>query len=202
MYVSQKEESIKKEEKKSFNKLFIFLGIGILVIVGVIILLILLIKGNKKGDKKDKKEIKYNPGYFIPEDEELLIQNCQKCFLENCEKCNGTKVYNECISCNNKYFPIYEKDNIKFCEPKCEIGNDDQCGFCNHETNKCEGCNPCFIFSEGKCLPNYSLKETYNTNEINSQKKLIYYKYLPNIIEMSVDDIKVSPTEYYTFDYP
>ena len=61
----------------------------------------------------------------------------------------------------NKYFPIYENEYIKFYELKCETGNDDQSGFCNHETNKCEGCNPCFILSKGKCLPNYSLKETY-----------------------------------------
>ena len=138
LFDTQNEQTPGKKEKKSYKKLFIFLGLGILFIVGIIILLIFLLKGNEK----DKEEIKCDPGYFLVVDKEPIKENCQKCSLENCEICHGTKLNNECTSCGDEFFPIYENNTIKVCEPKCKTGKDDQCGLCNPDTNKCEGCNP------------------------------------------------------------
>ena len=43
-----------------------------------------------------------NPGYFIPDDEDKIKYECQKCSVKYCHFCNGTKLSNICYTC--KYY--------------------------------------------------------------------------------------------------
>ena len=84
-----------------------------------------------------------NSGYFIPKDNEFT-KICSKCNLENCNICEGTKDSNSCVSCENGYFPIYDKNNkITKCKKKCEIGKGKKCLKCGEGENIdiCGECN-------------------------------------------------------------
>ena len=65
-------------------------------------------------------------GYYIPEDDQ---SSCLKCSVDNCDECSGTKESNICSSCKSKFFPNYENNILKSCNP-CNEG----CLFCDQET--------------------------------------------------------------------
>ena len=57
-----------------------------------------------------------NPGYFIPDDEEKIKYECQKCPVANCSLCNGTKLSNTCYSCKYYLEPLIRNDKIISCD--------------------------------------------------------------------------------------
>ncbi len=124
-YPEKKEETPinTKKEKKSLN-IYIFIAISLVVIIGLIIFLIIFFVKKKddknKDDDDEKKEFTCDDGYYIPDGEEKIKDNCLKCSLDNCKICNGNNITDYCISCLSNYFPIYDNDNLTFCEPKCQ----------------------------------------------------------------------------------
>ena len=84
----------------------------------------------------------------------------------------------------------------------CETGLDDKCLTCNDETNECSACNPLFELVDGKCIPNYSFKSVYHTENANEKIDLIYKSFLNYIIEMSIDNEISSIQSYYEFPTP
>ena len=79
----------------------------------------------------------------------------------------------------------------------CEIGDEDKCHICNG--NKCVECNYRYELIKGKCKANFSFRAIYSTNTENESIDLINSIYKDYIIEMEIDEEKVSPTTKYTF---
>ena len=115
-YPEKKEETpININTKKSLLKIYIIIAIS-LIIIGLIIFLIVFFatkNNNKNGeseegegggsnDDKDNDNICIE-GYFIPEGQEKIKENCQKCSLDNCKICKGTNTSNYCFSCLSNY---------------------------------------------------------------------------------------------------
>ena len=98
-----------KKIKKNFNKnsdkniclkvILVILSILLIVSIGLNIYLIM----------KIKKDLKYEDGYFLPNDNKSVCHSCQ---LSNCKSCTGTKESQKCTSCMNDYMPIYGNDGF------------------------------------------------------------------------------------------
>ena len=115
--------------------------------------------------KEDSNEcLTCNPGYFIPDDEEKLKYECQKCSVPNCSLCNGTKLSNTCYSCKYYLEPLIRNDKIISCDYTCETGEKEKCFTCSKE-NICSSCNDDYILVNGKCIFAYSFRATYYTDK-------------------------------------
>ena len=124
---------------------------------------------------------------------------CQKCSIEHCDICYGNKTESTCTSCGY-YTPIYENNEIKFCNYTCETGTEDKCLTCDEKRNECSSCNIGYKLINGKCIINYSFIAKYRTYGINQNIKLIYSDYKDNIIELIIDNEKKEPCVEYTFE--
>ena len=73
------------------------------------------------------------------------------------------------------------------------------CMLCDNSTyHKCLVCQPNYKLVRGRCMINYSIKAVYHSDYANENVSLIYR--LPSeIIEMTIDNIKVKPSTSYTF---
>ena len=92
-------------------------------------------------DITSKKCSKCKNGYFISDDSDNKII-CEKCSLTNCEKCEGNKNNDICTKCENNYFAKYDTNNkIKYCNEKCQLGNNNKCKECDFTKNECLNCN-------------------------------------------------------------
>ena len=102
-----------------------------------------------------------NPGYFIPDDEEKIKYECQKCPVGNCSFCNGTKLLNICHSCKYSLEPLYRDGKIVSCDYTCITGEEEKCATCLKE-NICSSCNEGYMLIKGKCIfYYYSFRATY-----------------------------------------
>ena len=187
------EDKIASEKKKKLLVIIILI-LSIIIIVTITIFLIFYLLKRSSG----KEQVICPPGYFNPTDDSTK-EICQECSVDNCEKCSGTKLNNICEMCNNTFFPVYEKNNIIICEPICQTGEEDKCLTCNKTSNKCSSCNPFYNLINGICDPNYSFKAIYYTNEKSQKIQLINPSYLDYIIEMTIDNMTVSPQSTYIF---
>ena len=68
----------------------------------------------------------------------------------------------------------------------------------NKAYHKCLICQPNYKLVRGRCVINYSIKAVYHSDYKNEKIPLIY-KLPSEIIEMTVDNIKVKPSTSYTF---
>ena len=92
-------------------------------------------------DKIGKKCSKCKVGYFIPDDSNNKLI-CEKCSLINCEKCEGNKNNNICTKCVNNFIAKYDINNkIKYCNQKCQTGENNKCKECDFNKNECLNCN-------------------------------------------------------------
>ena len=92
-------------------------------------------------DKIGKQCSKCKAGYFISDDSNNKLI-CEKCSLTNCENCEGITNNNICTKCENNYFAKYDTNNkIKYCNEKCQEGNNNKCKECEFNKNECLNCN-------------------------------------------------------------
>ena len=194
--------SNKSYNTNEFNcRLVLVLITCILIVGGTMFGIIYSSEKNKDDDDEgDNDDIKVtcSPGYYLPNDVEQIRSNCKQCSIENCYKCEGSSLEDNCTSCGDNFFPNYNDDQIQSCDIKCKTGGDDQCGECDTETNKCIGCNACFLLKNEECIPNYSMKAYYYAKGYYSKIQIIDITFLDYIVEMSIDDKKVNPASYFT----
>jgi surface protein len=125
-------------------------------------------------------------------------RKCKLCSIENCDKCFLKESIEICSSCNPLYFPIYDNKNIESCEIY-DLGDEDKCLQTESNTMQCLRCNLGYKLSGGKCIPNYSFKAIYFTNENNQNIKLINEDFKTGITEMIIDNNKVEVSNEFTF---
>ncbi len=126
---------IKHKKTKPKKIIFLILLLVTIIIIGLIVFIIIYLNKKKKSScvigeeekcktcKKDSNEcLSCNPGYFIPDDEEKIKYECQKCSIENCNFCNGTKLSNICHSCKYYLEPLIRNEKIVSCDYTCETG--------------------------------------------------------------------------------
>ena len=203
-----KNEKIMKQKRIRM----LILLLVIIIIIGIIIFII--INSNKKektsciiGEEEKCKSCKEdsnecltcNPGYFIPDDEEKIKYECQKCPVANCSFCQGTKLSNTCHSCKYYLEPLIRNGKIISCDYTCETGEKEKCAICSKE-NICSSCNDGYILFKGKCLLDYSFRATYYTKQTNQTTKLIGHPDLYKIKEMRIgEEVFINPPSNYKF---
>ena len=140
-----------------------------------------------------------NPGYFIPDDEDKIKYECQKCPVANCSFCNGTRLSNTCHSCKYYLEPLIRNDKIVSCDYTCVTGEKEKCATCSKE-NICSSCNDDYALLEGKCLLEYSFSATYYTETDNQTIKLIGHPDIHKIIKMKIGEkVLMNPPSNYAF---
>jgi len=137
----------KKKINPKKNIMFFIILFLVAIIFGLIIFIIIYLnmninKKNKnscdigeeekcKTCKEDINEcLTCNPGYFIPDDEDKIKYECQKCSVENCNICKGTKLSNTCHSCKYYLEPLIKNDKITSCDYTCVTGEKEKCATC------------------------------------------------------------------------
>ena len=160
-------------------KLIIIISVIILNIILLIVLILVLVN-----------KVECESGYYLPEDDE---SNCQKCSVDNCDKCSGTKESNICSSCISKFFPIYEDNILKSCNP-CNEG----CLDCNQETHECLSCAGGYKLRNGICYLSYSIKAKYYVDSSSKDVQIIGYNFGEKIKEVIIDgQIQTKTNKYY-----
>ena len=162
--VHNKEKNIGKVVKapKISLKLIILITVSATVVVSTIATVtVYLIKNKDETDNTNKNsknsteisEIvndlnvkKCDIGYFLPTDSGR-DKFCQKCQVDNCAICFGTKLNNECTSCQTGFNPITKNNITEYCTD-CETGNDEKCLSCDFKLNQCSNCNPGYFMPE------------------------------------------------------
>ena len=193
--ISFENSNLAKREKKILKIISIF--IAIIILLGIGVFLFFYFK-NKEKEEDKKKEIICGPGYFHPTDDKTE-KLCLECTIKNCEKCTGTILNNICKSCYSYFFPVYEKNKIKICEPICQEGEEDKCLTCDQKTNNCSSCNPFYNLTNGICEPNFSIKATYFVSEEGKSLQLINPSYIEYMIEAIINGQIITPIAYYRF---
>ena len=143
--------------------------------------------------------INCSTGYYLSNDD----MTCKKCSLDNCEKCednDGNR--NICTSCIKSFTPIYENNVIKSCDYTCNITDENSCLSFDIINKNCLSCDIGYKLKDGKCFLNYSFKAVYQTQKLNENIQLINSSYIKDIIEITVNEIKIIPTNNYTFPNP
>ena len=162
-------KEIKVQSKLSLRMKIIIFSIIFIIIIILIILIIYKLLQPKECE----------PGHFLPDDSK---SKCMKCTIQNCDKCFGTKESNTCSSCILNYFPFYENNILKSCNP-CNEG----CLSCDEEKNKCSKCYDGYKLENGMCILNYSFKAVYFVKSMKENVTLINYKYKDKIKEILID---------------
>ena len=138
-------------------------------------------KKEKIQSKKEELEI-CQFGYYVPQGH----THCHKCSVENCSKCRGRLYRDKCLSCQNSFVPIYDKEkNIKKCIIPCELGENEKCATCSG--NICGSCHKGYNLVKGKCILNHSIKGFYITTHINESIIFINENYVKYINELIID---------------
>jgi len=174
-----------KHKKTRPKKLIFILLLLTIIIIGLLIFLIIYLNKKTKsscviGEEEKCKTCKEpnnecltcNPGYFIPDDEEKIKYECQKCPVANCSFCNGTKLSNICYSCKYYLEPLIRNDKIISCDYTCETDEKEKCATYSKE-NICSSCNDGYILFKGKCFLDYSFRATYFTDKDDQSISLI-----------------------------
>jgi len=205
----------KHKKTKPKKTIFFILLLVAIIIIGLIIFIIIYLNKEKKsscviGEEEKCKTCKEpsnecltcNPGYFIPDDEEKIKYECQKCPVANCSLCNGTKLSNICYSCKYYLEPLIRNDKIISCDYTCKTGEKEKCATCSKE-NICSNCNDGYILYEGKCfLDYYSFRATYYTDKDNQNISLISSGDIYKIIKIKIgEEIFMFPPSIYNFPF-
>ena len=100
------------------------------------------------------------------------------------------------LICDKGYF--LPEDDPSQCI-KCSV---EKCIEC-HGTKLSDICTSCklgYLLEKSICIENYSIKANYYSESENELINLIHFMFVPHMIEMIVDDIKVEPCNEYTFN--
>ena len=115
-------------------------------------------------DSTNKKPKVCESGYYIP-DNDLTLEDCQKCSIEGCIKCHGSYESNICTDCGSLK-SVYNNNHNKIigCVNSCKLGEEENCLSCNEDTLECTSCNIGYKLVNGKCRPDHFIKAIYKTN--------------------------------------
>ena len=210
----------KKKSKTTCNPkqniIFFIILLLVIIIFGLIIFIIIYLNTNINEKNKNSCDIgeeekcktckedineclTCNPGYFIPDDEDKIKYECQKCPVANCSFCNGTRLSNTCHSCKYYLEPLIRNDKIVSCDYTCVTGEKEKCATCSKE-NICSSCNDDYALLEGKCLLEYSFSATYYTETDNQTIKLIGHPDIHKIVKMKIGEkVLMNPPSNYAF---
>ena len=88
--------------------------------------------------------------------------------------------------------PNEKKNNNQAAQQNnlCETGPNEKCTSCNKK--ECGSCNLGYKLENGKCIPNYALKGTYQTSNKNEFIPIINDIYVPYISELIIDNQNIS----------
>ena len=102
-------------------------------------------------------------GYFIP-DNDVTLEDCQKCSLKGCVKCHGTYENNICTDCGDLK-SIYNTNNDKIigCVDSSENIKDENCQTFYDDKLGCKDCNVGYKLVNGTCRPDFFIKAIYKT---------------------------------------
>ncbi len=126
---------------------------------------------------RDKCDIQNR--YCVPEDKTKEIK-CLKCDL-NCKKCHGSISHNQCDTYFASFIPSFENNKIKFCNKKCEVGENNACNVYYYKMNECLYCNFGYFMPEDeekkvecqKCAVDYCDKCSGQKIQINANLVLV-----------------------------
>ena len=163
-----------------YKKIIILVIIGLICLFLIIFLCLYFIKKN------------CSSGYYLDN------RKCKKCTIENCDECYLKESNEICSSCNSLYFPIYDNKIIESCQIY-DLGDEDKCLERDSNTMQCLSCNLGYKLSGGECIPYYSFKAIYFTNENNQNINLINEGFKEDITEMIIDNNKVEVCSEFTF---
>ncbi len=184
--VIENENNNEPQNNKKCRTFLKYKKIIILVIIGLICLFLIIffcLYFKKKN---------CSSGYYLDN------RKCKKCTLENCDNCYLKGSIEICSSCNSLYFPIYDNKIIESCE-KYDLGDEDKCLKSDSNTLQCLSCNLGYKLSGGECIPYYSFKAIFFTNENNQNINLINEGNKEDITEMIIDNNKVEACSEFTF---
>ena len=201
-----------KHKKTKPKKIIFFIILLVTIIFGFTIFIVFYLNKKKKTScvigeeekcktcKEDSNEcLTCNPGYFIPNDEEKIKYECQKCSVENCFFCQGTKLSNTCYSCKYYLEPLIRKGKIISCDYTCETGEKEKCATFSKE-NICSSCNDNYVLFKGKCFLDYSFRAIYNTGNDNQKISLIGNPDIYKISKMKIGEkVLMNPPSIYQF---
>ena len=114
----------------------------------------------------NKREPKIcDSGYYIP-DNDITLEDCQKCSVKGCIKCHGTYESNICTDCG-QLKSVYDNNHNKIieCSNSCETGEEEKCLTCYEDKLGCKSCNIGYKLVNGVCRPDHLIKALYNTDE-------------------------------------
>ena len=141
----------------------------------------------------EKITVTCESGFFIPDNEDLTLDNCIQCPLEGCAKCQGTSDQNECISCGYLR-AVYDNGIIKECINDCEEGAEEKCSKCLKHKSECISCNLGYSLDGGICKIDYFIEAVYQTLENGDNIDLFYSfsSYSTFISYMIIDGEKIT----------
>ena len=114
----------------------------------------------------NKREPKIcDSGYYIP-DNDITLEDCQKCSVKGCIKCHGTYESNICTDCG-QLKSVYDNNHNKIieCSNSCETGEEEKCLTCYEDKLGCKSCNIGYKLVNGVCRPDHLIKALYNTDK-------------------------------------
>ena len=114
----------------------------------------------------NKREPKIcDSGYYIP-DNDITLEDCQKCSIKGCIKCHGTYESNICTDCG-QLKSVYDNNHNKIieCSNSCETGEEEKCLTCYEDKLGCKSCNIGYKLVNGVCRPDHLIKALYNTDK-------------------------------------
>ena len=114
----------------------------------------------------NKREPKIcDSGYYIP-DNDITLEDCQKCSVKGCIKCHGTYESNICTDCG-QLKSVYDNNHNKIieCSNSCETGEEEKCLTCYEDKLGCKSCNIGYKLVNGACRPDHLIKALYNTDK-------------------------------------
>lgn len=212
-------DDIKKQLQNNLSpKKIIFIAVIIILILAIIISIIISTNNSKKDnnhnnenndeiknienclsyDKLKNECLECKSGYYLPNDDDKK-QKCQKCSVEKCDKCTGTKFSNKCETCASYLTPIYEKNEIIFCNYTCQVGENEKCKTCDEIKNMCSSCNSGYNLFNGKCKLDYSIQSNFYSDKDNQKVNIINSFYIQYIVEMEIDNVIIKPSFEYIF---
>ena len=146
----------------------------------------------------NKREPKIcDSGYYIP-DNDITLEDCQKCSVKGCIKCHGTYESNICTDCG-QLKSVYDNNHNKIieCSNSCETGEEEKCLTCYEDKLGCKSCNIGYKLVNGVCRPDHLIKALYNTDKEGDLITL--FKSASKVNKLIIDGENVSIKNEYQF---